>query len=117
MNEKVEKVIDNIKSCSFDDDREENATKSLQLLEAKVKVKKKLFDLDVDYQKARNEVVISDKVQGKKTNEETRKAIVELELMGRFDSRDEYSFIIKIIESVERHNENILIMFFNGKER
>lgn len=114
MDDKIQKVIENIKGCSFDSDRDENATKSRNLLEAKVNIQTKLFDLDADYQKARNECLMNEDIQ-KGKNAEVRNAMIELELVGKFGNRDEYKFILNVMNGVEKHNANIISMFFNGK--
>ena len=111
----VDDVIKKIKDCTFDTDAEENLTKGKIILELKIRLTKKLFDLELGYHEKRNELLMSDEVQ-KGKNAETRNAIIELELAGtEFDSIDEYKMLLGIIRSVETFNDKILIMFFKGE--
>jgi len=110
--ESLDKVIDAIKDCAFDLDKEENLKRSKNLLTIKIKINQKLFDLEKEYEKKKNELVISEEVQ-KGKNAEARSAMIELNLAGTdYDKIGEYKFLIGVARGVESHNENVLKMFF-----
>ena len=71
-----------------------------------------MFDIKQEYDKKRNELLLSDEIQ-KGKNAETRQAMIELELTGtNFDKLKEYELLLSIVRGVERHNDTVLAMFF-----
>jgi len=111
------KTIELIKTCTFETDAVTNLSKAKQLIELKIKLQTGLFHLNTDYQKERNQFLISEEVQ-KGKNSEAREAVIELHFAGtKYDGIKDVEFLLGLIRGVECFNDNILIMFFGKKEK
>lgn len=109
----TEKAVEKIKECAFDTDTEQNIARSKMLCDIRVGIFGKRFELFKEYEKKKNELVLTEEVQ-KGKNAETRQAIIELELAGtNFDKIKEYDYLLAIVHSTEKHNENVLALIMS----
>jgi len=110
--EGIDKLVDRIKANAFDLDAEGNLAKLNDLLEIKVKLEKRLFELHIRFDLEKNKLLLKEEIQ-KGKNAETRTALMELELAGTdYDKIAEFKFLLGIIGSVQRHNDIVLDLFF-----
>jgi len=83
-----------------------NIERSEKLLQLKVKIQVKYWDLEKECESLENELKISEEVQGG-SNAEIRKANLELAKSRepKFDILDIYGKVLSVISYVERHND------------
>jgi len=114
--DKRDTFIERVKGCSFDLDADGNLAKANDLLDMKVTLERSLFELKVRFDAERSRLLISEDIQKKGKNAETREALIELELAGSdHDKIKECKFYLAIIGTVQRHNEIVLDLFFRER--
>ena len=111
-----DKLVERIKGNAFDMDAEGNLTKANDLLEIKVKLEKRLFELHERFDVEKKKLLLDEEIQKKGKNAETRQALIELELAGSdYDKIAEFKFLLSIVGTVQRHNDIVLDLFFRER--
>jgi len=111
--EGTDKLLERIKDCAFDIDATGNMSKAKELLQMKLKIEKKLFELNQRFDIEKGKLIISEEIQKKGKNEASRKALIDLELAGTdYNKIALYKMMLASISSVERYNGNVMDLFF-----
>lgn len=113
--ERVNALIDEIKSQQFDLDADLNMKRAKKLLAIRIKTEKALFEVTERFRHEKYKLKTDEEFMKKGKNAETREALIELELAGTdYDSIPEMKMILKMISGVEHTNELIMDLFFRS---
>jgi hypothetical protein len=113
---KVGEAIERIKGCAFELDASTNHKRSRDLLDMRITLEKKCFDLKESYKKEWNQALMN--LPAEKSNKETREAKIELELSGHDSEKyKEVEMLLGLVNAVEHHNATTLTLFFEGNRK
>jgi hypothetical protein len=108
------KALEKLTTCKFGLDANQNATCAGELLDLKLKTMKKAYELRRGWEDEKRKLMNTEEVQ-KGKNAEVREAIIELKLTGSpFEDYRPMEKLLEMISAVERHNDQILKLFFEG---